>query len=112
MEAPMANGKYSDLLKSGGFQSFLWTQFLGAFNDNVSKWIITLYIIDMAIGHGSVYAAAVGGIFVLPFLLFSSYSGYLADVHSKRQVMIAVKVFEVLSMGLGFFAISSGNLYF
>ncbi|HTC22374.1 MAG TPA: MFS transporter, partial [bacterium] len=108
----MSNGRYSELLKSGGFQGFLWTQFLGAFNDNVSKWIITLYAMDMASGHGSVYAAAVGGIFVLPFLLFSSYSGYLADVYSKRRVMIAVKFFEILSMVLGFFAISSGNLFF
>src|SRR5580698_801989 len=60
-EAFMSNGRYSELLKSGGFQGFLWTQFLGAFNDNVSKWIITLYAMDMASGHGSVYAAAVGG---------------------------------------------------
>ena len=108
----MSNGKYLDLLKPKGFQSFLWTQFLGAFNDNVSKWIVTLYAIDMAAGRGSLYAAAVGGIFVLPFLLFSSYSGYLADVYSKRRVMIAVKLFEIVAMGLGFFAISSGNLFF
>jgi len=26
---------FKELLKNGGFQSFLWTQFLGAFNDNV-----------------------------------------------------------------------------
>ncbi|HEY5040362.1 MAG TPA: MFS transporter, partial [bacterium] len=108
----MSNGKYSDLLKSWGFQGFLWTQFLGAFNDNVSKWIITLYAIDMASGKGSIYAAAVGGIFVLPFLLFSSYSGYLADVYSKRSVIIAVKFFEILSMSIGFFAMASGNLPF
>ena len=106
----MSNGKYSDLLKSWGFQGFLWTQFLGAFNDNVSKWIITLYAIDLAAGKGSLYASAVGGIFVLPFLLFSSYSGYLADVYSKRSVIIAVKFFEILSMSLGFFAMASGNL--
>lgn len=108
----MSNGNYSQLLKSWGFQGFLWTQFLGAFNDNVSKWIITLYAIDMAQGQGSLHAAIVGGIFVLPFLLFSSYSGYFADVHSKRSVIIAVKVFEVASMGLGFFAMASGNLPF
>ena len=31
----MTHGGFKDLLKSGGFQAFLWTQFLGAFNDNV-----------------------------------------------------------------------------
>ncbi len=108
----MAIGKYKDLLKNGGFQAFLWTQFLGAFNDNVSKWIITLYLIDKVPGQGSTYAALVGGIFVLPFLLFSSHSGFVADVRSKRQVMIAVKVFEVCSMALGYLAISSGHIGF
>lgn len=33
----MSTGTYRTLLRSWGFQSFLWTQFLGAFNDNVYK---------------------------------------------------------------------------
>lgn len=108
----MKGGTYLSLLKSFGFQSFLWTQFLGAFNDNVSKWIVTLYAIDIAIGHGTVFAAIVGGIFVLPFVLFSSYSGYLADIYSKRTIIVIVKLFEIASMLVGYFAITSGNIYF
>jgi Permuted papain-like amidase enzyme, YaeF/YiiX, C92 family len=38
----MSIGKYRDLLKSLGFQSFLWTQFLGAFNDNVYKIVVSM----------------------------------------------------------------------
>jgi acyl-[acyl-carrier-protein]-phospholipid O-acyltransferase/long-chain-fatty-acid--[acyl-carrier-protein] ligase len=38
---------------------------------------------------------------VLPFLLFSGYSGHLSDRISKRSVMISVKVFEIGVMGLG-----------
>lgn len=106
----MAHGKYSDLLKSWGFQAFLWTQFLEAFNDNVFKFIIIMTALDKAPGQGSLYVALAQGAFILPFLFFSGYSGYLADVYSKRAVMIVVKLFEILSMVLGYFSMVSGNL--
>ena len=38
---------------------------------------------------------------MIPFLLFSGYAGQLADRFSKRTVLIVVKAFEVLVMGLG-----------
>ena len=38
---------------------------------------------------------------MIPFLLFSGYSGHLADAVSKRKVLIAVKVFEIFVMGWG-----------
>jgi acyl-[acyl-carrier-protein]-phospholipid O-acyltransferase/long-chain-fatty-acid--[acyl-carrier-protein] ligase len=60
----MSNGTYADLLKSWGFQSFLWTQFLGAFNDNVYKFIVSMYAIDLAGGDGSKYASIAGVVFV------------------------------------------------
>jgi acyl-[acyl-carrier-protein]-phospholipid O-acyltransferase / long-chain-fatty-acid--[acyl-carrier-protein] ligase len=107
----MSKGKYSDLLKSWGFQAFLWTQFLEAFNDNVFKFIIIMTALDKAPGQGSLYVALAQGAFILPFLFFSGYSGWLADIYSKRVVMIAVKLFEILSMVLGYFAMVSGNLY-
>jgi len=28
---------YAELLRNNGFQGFLWTQFLGAFSDNIYK---------------------------------------------------------------------------
>lgn len=36
----MRASRYQDLLKRSGFQFFLWTQFLGAFNDNVFKMVV------------------------------------------------------------------------
>ena len=47
----------------------------------------------------------------LPFVLFAPYAGYLADRFSKRSVMIACKVAEILTMILGVAAILSGNVY-
>jgi acyl-[acyl-carrier-protein]-phospholipid O-acyltransferase / long-chain-fatty-acid--[acyl-carrier-protein] ligase len=91
-----------ELLKNAGFRAFLWTQFLGAFNDNVYKIIVSMRAVQIAstTGSGGEYVSLSMAVFVLPFLLFSGYSGHLADSISKRTVLIAVKVFEVCVMGL------------
>src|SRR5580692_12846323 len=94
-------GGYLPLLRNGGFQSFLWTQFLGAFNDNVYKIIVSLRAVQVAAASGSEYLSLAGVVFVIPFLLFSGYSGHLADAVSKRKVLISVKVFEVAVMLFG-----------
>ena len=56
----MATGKYRDLLQSGGFESYLWTQFLGAFNDNTFKIVVSLVAVDMAT-EGSGYLSLYRG---------------------------------------------------
>ena len=91
------------LLKNAGFQSFLWTQFLGAFNDNIYKIIVSMRAVHVASAGGSSsdYLALAGAVFVIPFLLFSGYSGQWADRFSKRTVMVAVKGFEIAVMALG-----------
>src|SRR5579862_2249112 len=91
-----------ELLKNSGFQSFLWTQFLGAFNDNVYKILVSVWAVHLAAttGTGGEYLSLAGVVFVLPFLFFSGYSGHLADAVSKRTVLISVKVFEVGVMAL------------
>jgi acyl-[acyl-carrier-protein]-phospholipid O-acyltransferase/long-chain-fatty-acid--[acyl-carrier-protein] ligase len=102
----MTTSSYTDILKRRGFFCFFWTQFLGAFNDNFYKILVTLVALDIptAAGGGKHYIPLIGGLFILPFLLFSGYSGYLADVYSKRNVLVAVKCFEIAVMSLGFFA--------
>ena len=91
------------LLKLRGFQFFLWTQFLGALNDNLYKMIVSLRAVYVAAqtGQGGEYLSIALGVFSIPFLLFSGYSGYFADRFSKRTVLIAVKVFEIGVMALG-----------
>lgn len=108
----MAIGKYIDLLKSGGFQAFLWTQFLGAFNDNIFKIVVSMLAVSAASGSGSGHLSLVGAVFILPFFLFSGYAGHVADVFNKRAVLIVTKSFEVVAMGLGFFALLSGRIDF
>src|SRR5262245_5167692 len=108
----MADGKYSDTLKQPGFLSFFWTQFLGAFNDNFYKFIITLVALNLPeeTGGGKHYIPLIGGLFIAPFLLFSGYAGYLADIFSKRTIIVAVKIFEIFAMSLGLLAFYSERM--
>src|SRR5512145_698990 len=96
----MAANSYTDLIKNRGFFCFFWTQFLGAFNDNFYKIIVTFVALGMP-GGGNQYIPLIGAFFILPFLLFSGYAGHLADVYSKRTILVAVKVFEIAAMTLG-----------
>ncbi|MGA2212407.1 MAG: MFS transporter [Bryobacteraceae bacterium] len=98
---------YSALLRDGGFQSFLWTQFLAAFNDNVYKMIVSVGAVELAANQllGSRYLALAGAVFVLPFLLFAGYAGQLADRFSKTRVLQVTKAFEIVIMGVGMIAL-------
>src|SRR5258708_36082572 len=93
---------FKQLLKNTGFKSFLWTQFLGAMNDNIYKIIVSVRAVELAAatGAGGEYLSPAGAVYVLPFLLFSGYSGHLAASFSKRTVLISVKVFEIFVMVL------------
>ena len=99
----MAHGGFQDALKNGGFLAFLCTQFLGAFNDNAYRIIVSLravHIVAQADQSGK-YLALAGAIFVLPSLLFTGYAGQLADAISKRRVLIGVKIFKIGAMAIG-----------
>ena len=101
----MAHGGFKDLMQKGGFQAFLWTQFLGAFNDSVYQTIVALHAGSV---KGGMYVPLVPAVFTLPTLLFSGYSGHLADRVSKRSVLIAVKVFEIAIMLFGLATLRAG----
>lgn len=95
---------YQRACRRWGFPAYLATLFLGAFNDNVSKLLVICFG-TAALGKGSPAAstfmmlAAAG--FILPYLLFSSAAGFLADRFSKRGVMIWAKVAEIAIMAAG-----------
>src|SRR5688572_10312021 len=100
-------GIYRTTLRTPGLKSFLATQFLGAFNDNVSKIIVTLVAMQT---YGPVQGASrVAIVFILPFLLFSGYAGHIADRFSKRHVLISVKVFEIVVMAMAIPGLVANN---
>ncbi len=105
-------GGYLALLANGSFQSFLWTQFLGAFNDNVYKMIVSVGAVELAANQllGARYLAVAGAVFVLPFLLFAGYAGQIADRFSKTRVLQVTKAFEIAVMIFGIAALSARSV--
>jgi acyl-[acyl-carrier-protein]-phospholipid O-acyltransferase / long-chain-fatty-acid--[acyl-carrier-protein] ligase len=85
--------------------SFHWlnaTQFLGALNDNVLKLLMVFFLISLkGPSEAGVIAAIAGAVLVVPFLLFSSFAGVLADLVSKRRIIVTVKCVEVTVTMLG-----------
>ncbi len=104
----------SSPLKSSGFIAYLATQFAGAFNDNLFKLLLICFASNLlaGTGHDKIYVPLAGALFILPFLLCSSYAGYLADRFSKKEVMIGTKVAEIAVMlcGLLLFRLQAVNL--
>src|SRR5438477_3627316 len=107
----MTAHSYRETLKQPGLQPFLWTQFLGAFNDNLFKIVVSMLAVHMVstarAGHE---LSIVSGVFILPFLLFSGYAGQLADVYSKRTVLVVSKSLEIGAAALGLAAFYFGHL--
>ncbi len=94
---------YAALLKRKEFCYFLVAQFLGAFNDNVYKMVVSLLIIHGALTGELLSITAI--VFILPSLFFSGYAGYLADRYSKRTVLILTKATEILALLAAVFAL-------
>ena len=92
------------LLRERRFAPFFWTQFLGALNDNVFK---NAMVILFAFGAASapvspdVLVNLAGGVFILPFFLFSATAGQLADKLEKTRIIRAVKLLEIAIMAVG-----------
>jgi MFS family permease len=98
------------LLKEQRFRPLFFTQFLGAFNDNVFKTaLITLVAFrtsQLTSIDGRTMATLLPGLFILPFFLFSATAGQIADKFEKSQIIRIVKVFEIIIMlcaSVGFF---------
>ncbi|MCE2965852.1 MAG: MFS transporter [Alphaproteobacteria bacterium] len=87
-------------LSNPRFLSFLGAQFLGAFNDNALKLIVSMaalsLITDASARAG--YLAGISALAILPFVLFSGYAGYFADRYRKSSVLRVSKAMEIPAM--------------
>jgi len=71
-------------------------QFLGALNDNTYKLALIFFLIELkGASSANTILSAAGAIFVIPFLLFSSMAGVLADRYSKNRIVILIKAAEI-----------------
>ncbi len=106
-------GQFS-LLGKQRFLPFFITQALGAFNDNLFKNALLLFITFGGIAAASDSALLTNlaaGLFILPFFLFSPIAGQIADKQEKSKLIRWVKLLEVAIMSLAAVAIFMGNIY-
>ncbi len=93
------------LLGQRRFGPFFLTQTLGAFNDNVFKnalvILVTFGIVGLSGDDINYYVNLAGGLFILPFFLFSATAGQIAEKFEKSQLIRTIKIAEILIMGVG-----------
>ncbi len=89
------------LLAARRFLPLFVTQFLGALNDNLFKNAMVLLLLWRAGEAGPALVAAAGGVFILPYALFSSLAGELADRSVMAGLIRWVKLCEIGLMVLG-----------
>lgn len=78
------------------FYGMTATQFLGAFNDNLFRQMVLLFLITGGARFDPKFAQATGFfLFSIPFVLFSGFAGWLADRYSKRRIVLLCKVAEI-----------------
>lgn len=104
------------LLKERRFGPFFWTQYAGAFNDNLFKNALVIMLAYKATSEADsgLVVNLAAGLFILPFFLFSAFAGQLADKLDKGRLIRAIKLAEVFIMllgAVGFFLESSPLLF-
>ncbi|CAK4068652.1 MFS transporter [Vibrio sp. 16] len=100
----MSNNQTS-LLGQKRFLPYFITQFFGAFNDNVFKNVLLLFVAFAGVGalpiSSNLFINLAAGLFILPFFLFSASAGVLADKYEKSWFIRKVKLAEIGIMCLG-----------
>lgn len=108
-------------LWSAGFVGVLLTQFLGSFNDNLLRWLSVCVAEQFGILGGlqgkeadswKTLMLVLGGVsFTLPYLFLMPLAGSMADRFSKRGVMVAMKVAEIIIMCFAVAVITQGHVW-
>jgi 1-acyl-sn-glycerol-3-phosphate acyltransferase len=95
----MSHPSQFSLLRQRRFAPFFWTQFLGAFNDNLFKTALVVVLTYDAASWTSVSPALLNnlipGLFILPFVLLSGTAGQVADKVEKGRLARMVKLLEI-----------------
>src|SRR4029079_3493590 len=92
------------LLKQRRFLPLFATQLLNAFNDNLLKTAMVMFVVysvyNSAEAEGQ-FSAIASGVFILPFFLLSAMSGQLADMRDKAMIIRWIKFPEIFIMLIG-----------
>ncbi|TCD05038.1 MFS transporter [Erythrobacteraceae bacterium CFH 75059] len=92
------------LLRRRRFLPLFVTQMLNAFNDNLYKTAMVLFVVfsiyNSEEAEGA-FSAAASALFILPFFLLSALAGQLADMRDKAAIIRVVKLGEIVLMAIG-----------
>jgi MFS family permease len=99
---------------SRSFAALNATQFCGAANDNILKQVVIF-----GVAAGGIWAdemgeggQAIGSLcLALPFVLFSGFAGQFSDRYSKRDVCVAVKLWEIVIALIALVGLWMANLW-
>ena len=96
------------------FLPFFITQFLGALNDNLFKNALLVIVVSTAVtsadSNTNFITNLAAGLFILPFFLFSTMAGHLADRFDKAYLIRRIKFAEIILMLVGCFSLIQGNI--
>ena len=94
-----------NLLLQRRFGPLFFTQFCGAYNDNLYKNALIILIAFEGQSFFGMPPALlinlVAALFILPFLLFSVTAGECADKWDKARLMRLIKLLEIILMAVG-----------
>jgi MFS family permease len=92
------------LLSQRRFAPFFWTQFFGAFNDNLFKTALMVVIAFDALSWTTLAPSTIinliPALFILPYVIFSATAGQLADKFEKSSLARFVKWMELVIMAI------------
>ena len=104
----MSQNSQFSLLTERRFAPFFWTQFLGAFNDNVFKTALIVALTYDAMSwttlNPNMLITLIPGLFILPYVFFSATAGQIAEKVEKGRLARIVKWIEIgimLVAGIG-----------
>lgn len=92
------------LLTKRRFLPLFCTQLLNAFNDNLYKTAMVLFVVYTVYNDESkeaTFSAVASALFILPFFILSALAGQLADMRDKAAIVRKVKAFEIVLMLIG-----------
>lgn len=92
------------LLNKRRFLPLFITQLLGAFNDNLFKNAMVLFVVYEVLSDPTTegwFSAIASAVFIIPFFLMSALAGQLADTRDKARIIRIVKFCEIIIMLVG-----------
>ncbi|KAA5612955.1 acyl-[ACP]--phospholipid O-acyltransferase [Rhodovastum atsumiense] len=98
------------MLRARRFLPLFVTQMLGALNDNLFKNALGVLALFASAAWGKELVAIGLGVFILPYVLFSSLAGELADRGDKARLIRLTKLWELGLMLLGVVGFLLGSI--